>query len=630
MLQEMRKYTKSWVANIFLGLLTLSFVSWGAGSWMNWGTDTSVAKVGGTAIDQVEFRRDYSNVLKNAGAGRKKPLTTEEARRLNLGPLVLEQDINNTALSNVARELGLTASDSLVMAEIQRIPAFANPISGQFDRQTFQLAINRYGFSEPGFIQFIRSEMIRGQFSQSAEGGFQLPAGYARALFSFATELRAAEYIIVDAKSIGPVRAPSDAELQAFVKAHPDRYSTPEYRDVTYAWVTPDDVANGITVTDDQIKQAYENHIEQFVIPQKRELQQLQFKTEAEAKAAYAKIKAGMKFEQVAVTGEKPESLGDLVQDDLDPTQGKVVFGLKEGDTSPPLKTPSNGWVLMKVVKVKPGSTKTLDQAKDELRKAIAQDLALSKLTDISNAYTDASSGGLSLPEAAKKAGMHVARIGAMDANGLAPDGTKTSAPDDPEFRKLVFRAEPGEEGDPQALKSGTYVISVNGSTPPKLKPLDQVRAQASTDWTNEQRAKLLREKAQELAAMANRDHQLDKAAKSIGAAIQESQALRHGTSDDVFSPSLVAALFQASPGQAVFGPKGGSGDWVVARLTGIVHPPLQEDDLAYKASVARISQEAATGITESFTAAARASQGVTYNNKNVQTVIGSETGEGS
>ena len=631
MLQDMRKFAKSWVANLFLGLLTLSFVSWGVGDIFRGSTSTAVATVGGTGIDQSEFRRDYTNALRMAGEQRGKALSTEEARRLNLGAQLLEQDIGRVALDNAARVLGLTASDAMVTTEIHRIPAFAG-LTGQFDRQTFEQRINRVGYNEQGFIELIRAETARAQLSRAAEAGFLLPAGYARALFSFATEVRAAEYLVVDAKSVGAIPPPPDDVLLAYVKAHPNRYSTPEYRDVTYAWIGPDDVASGITVKDEDVKQAYESHIEQFVIPEKRDLQQIQFANQADATAARAKIAAGGTFDQAAAArGEKPVPLGELVAADLDPAQSKVVFALKQGDVSPPLKAPSGtAWVLIKVVKITQGTSKTLDQAKDEIRKAMVLELAQSKLTDIANAYTDASSSGLALSEAAKKVGMHVARIAAIDSKGMAPDGTKTSAPDDPDFRQLVFRAEPGEEGDPQPLKNGTYVVGVNGTVPPKLKPLDQVRAQAVTDWTDDQRAILLKKKAQDLAARVNREHQIDGAAKSIAASVQQSPALRHGGSDEVFSQPLVTALFQASPGQAVFGPKGKSGDWVVARLTGIFHPPLPEASPMYRAGVSQISQEAAAAVTESYVAAQRAEQGVTYNNKLMQTVVGSEGGEGS
>jgi len=631
MLQEMRKFSKSWAANILLGVLSLAFVSWGVGDIFRGNSSTAVATVGDTGIDQSEFRRDYTNALRSFGNQRGKPVSAEEARKLNIGNQILEQDIGDTALTNVVHKLGLTTSDAMITAEIHRAPAFAG-LTGQFDKQTFDTIVSRAGYSEQGFIERIRMDTARGQLLTAVQGGFILPPGYARALFAIATEIRAAEYIVVDAKSVGAIPTPSDPVLQAYVKAHPEKYSTPEYRDVTYAWISPQDVASSLTVTDDQIKQAYESHLDQFVIAEKRDLQQIQFKSEAEAAAARAKIAAGSSFDQIAQTrGEKPVALGELVADDLDPAQSKAVFGLKQGDVSPPLKAPAGtAWVLIKVVKVTPGSSKSLDQAKAEIRKSIIDDLSQSKLTDIANAYTDASSSGLTLAEAAKKVGMHVARINAMDANGLAQDGSKTSAPDDPDFRKLVFTAEPGEEGDPQPLKTGTYVVSVNGSIPPKLKPLDQVRAQAVADWTTEQRAILLKKKAQDLAAMANRDRQIAAAAKTVGAAVQQSPALRHSSSDDVFSPALVAAVFRAAPGQAVVGPKGKSGDWVVARVTGIIHPPLPENSPMYRAALAQISQEAAGAITESYVSALRQDQGVTYNNKLVQSVVGSEGGEGS
>jgi peptidyl-prolyl cis-trans isomerase D len=68
----------------------------------------------------------------------------------------------------------------------------------------------------------------------------------------------------------------------------------------------------------------------------------------------------------------------------------------------------------------------------------------------------------------------------------------------------------------------------------------------------------------------------------------------------------------------------------VVARLTGIYHPPLPESSPMYRAGVSQISQEAAGAITESYVAAQRAEQGVTYNSKMLQSVIGNESGEGS
>ena len=55
-----------------------------------------------------------------------------------------------------------------------------------------------------------------------------------------------------------------------------------------------------VTVTDAQIKQEYDAHKATYVMPEKRDVQQIEFKTEAEAKAARAKIAAGTSFEALA------------------------------------------------------------------------------------------------------------------------------------------------------------------------------------------------------------------------------------------------------------------------------------------------------------------------------------------
>ena len=230
MLQQMRQFSKSWISSLFLGVLSLSFVAWGIGDVFRGNTSTAVATVGGTAIEQTIFQRDYTNFLRNQG----KDITPDQARRMNLGTMLLQNNISQTATDNVVRDLGLTVSDDAVSQQVRAIPAFAG-ITGTFDRATFQQKINRIGYSEQGFIEAIRRDTARAQLLHAAEGGFLLPDGYARALFAYYPEIRAAQYLTVDAKSLPPISPPPDAVLDAYVKAHPDRFSTPEYRNVSYA-----------------------------------------------------------------------------------------------------------------------------------------------------------------------------------------------------------------------------------------------------------------------------------------------------------------------------------------------------------------------------------------------------------
>ena len=81
--------------------------------------------------------------------------------------------------------------------------------------------------------------------------------------------------------------------------------------------------------------------------------------------------------------------------------------------------------------------------------------LAQNKLIDISNAYTEAAGSGAEISQAAKKAGMRLIHVPAIDAQGLAPDGTKPALPIDPELLAQIFTAEVGESGDPFQTKTG-------------------------------------------------------------------------------------------------------------------------------------------------------------------------------
>ena len=629
MLTQMRQFSKSWISSLFLGVLSLSFVAWGIGDIFQGNTSTAVATVGKTSIEQDEFKRDYDNYLKRLGQQRGKEITPDEARRANLGSTLLQQDIARTALDNVVSDLGLTVSDESVSMLIRSVPEFAG-LTGTFDRNTFLQAISKMNYSEKGFIELVRRDVAREQLVHAAESGFAIPTGYARALFAYSTEARAADYMILSTKALPPIAPPADAVLAAYVKSHADKFSTPEYRDVSYAEVGIDDVAKSLTVTDAQIAKAYEDHKDQFVIAEKRDLEQIIFPTQAEADAASVKLHSGQTFEQIAFArGMKPSelSIGSAAAADLDPAQAKAAFALSQGGVTAPIKGPF-GWIMLHVTKIAPGKTTTLDQAKEELRKALLQELAQAKLADIANAYTDAVSGGANVAEAAKKVGIQSGHVAAIDGNGLSPDGGKAAAPDDPEFRAQAFRAEVGEDGDLAPIKSGAhyYAVQVNGIVPPKVKPLDAVRAQALAAWSEEQRGVLLRKKAEDLAAAANRGQSLDDIAASVGTKVQSGPALTRQGADATFSPELLNKLFAAPPRGVVFGPQGSGGEFVIARVTGIVHPVPPTNNPMFTRGVRAISGGVGSDITESLAYAAREKQGVKINSKMLNTV----TGEGS
>ncbi len=627
MLQKMRGFAKSWVSSIFLGALALAFAMWGIGDIFQGRTSTDVASVGDRTITLEAYQREYRGEMRQRGMAGE--FTPEMARAMNLGKQVLDRSLIRAALDNIVDKLKLTVSDALVSTQIRNMPEFKGPL-GTFDKQTFLQVAARNDFTEQSFIDLIRTETARDQLARAVQGGFQMPPGLVSAIYAYQSEVRGADYFVLPASAVGTIAPPTDAQLASYVKAHAASFSTPEYREVTYAIATPEDVASKIpAVTEAQIKQQYEAQKDTYNIAEKRDLEQVTFPTEADAKAARAKIDAGTSFADIGKTrGLKANelSIGTQTQAGLGGDLGKAAFSVPEGSVTQPVKGPF-GWVLLRVTKVTPGVNKTLEDVKPEITEAIKKQLAGGKLVDIANAYQEAIDGGDTLADAAKKAGMRVVHVASVDAHGLAADGTKANLPNDPDFLPHLLQSEVGEEGEPfQTNTTNYYAIKVDGVTPPKLKSLDQVRAAATDEWMMRERQKQLEAKATALAAQATKDGNIANAAKSVGATVQKSPGLQRQMKSDVFSPALMTSVFEKPAHVGVYGPAAQGSDYIVALTTGVLHIPPPTGNPQFEVSVERAGAEMGSDITLSLAEAAKKKQGVTIHQDRVNQV----TGEGS
>ena len=84
-----------------------------------------------------------------------------------------------------------------------------------------------------------------------------------------------------------------------------------------------------------------------------------------------------------------------------------------------------------------------------------------------------------------------------------------------------------------------------------------------------------------------------------------------------------MAKLFSAPAGGVDFGPQGTSGNYVIARITGVSHPRFNPQDPAFQGGVMRFSQSMAQDFTIDMARSARTRQGVKVNQKLLASVTG-------
>lgn len=573
MLQELRNQASSWVIKILLGLLIVSFAVWGINDIFLGERDPTVVSVGDVSLPRSQVNdeiREEMNRLQPLFGGR---LDRAEADRMGITGQVVENIVNRTAVAQGARELGVVIPDAVVVARIRADETFFNS-RGEFDRAIFAQVLSRSGMSEGQYVASLKRDLAAAEINRSLAAAVPVPSTMVEPLVNFRAERRIAKSVLVPHSAAADVPEPTDAELEAFYKAHTQRFMSPELRDVSWVHLDPAVLAKEIRVSDERIQQAYEERRDEFTTPDRRELEQVVFQTEAAARAAAEAIKAGKSLTETAKENgqaKKPVPLGWVSKRDMLPELADPVFALNKGETTAPIKT-GLGWHIVHVKDVQSGGTKSLSDVRDQLKQDIAQREASEAVFTLANKLEDALAAGGTLAEAARQINLRAGRAEAMDRRGRNAAGEPVDGlPKSEVLTRLAFEtAEGADSALTEAENGGFIVVHVNKVTPPLVRPLDEVRAQATAAWKAEAKDKATEKRAQAIAEKIRAGQSIDAAAKEAKLTVKTSPPFTRLTHDaeSGLPAALMHELFGLKAGAAAMAES--SGGFTVAVLTEI------------------------------------------------------------
>ena len=505
MLRNMRKAGQTVVgkaiATIFFGALIVSFAIWGIGDIFRATPASTVAEVGDTTITVDQTRNAYTNELQRLGRQFRTVISPEQARAFGLDQQVINNLVTDAVLAEKAREMGLSVSDQLVAASIMNNPAFKGA-DGQFNRALFDQALRNINLSEAGFVQEQRSAMARLHLAEAIAGDINVPLAAKEALNRYATERRAASYLLLTAAMAGDVPAPTAEQLQTFFNERKSAFRAPEYRAVSVMALDASALAKPDTVSEADARQRYEQQKARYGTPERRTIQQITFPSQAEAEAAATKIKEGATFESVAAernVSAQDLELGTFTKAEmLDPAVADAAFGLEQGAVSAPI-TGRFGPVLLRVTQIQPEAVRPFEEVAAELRQELATERAQGQIERIHDEIEDLRAGAKPLADIAKEKGLTLIQVPAVDANGLDKAGNPVSLPEKDAAVKAAFASDIGV--DNEALRTGTGYVwyDVTGIEASREKTLDEVRDQVAAQWREDQVAQRLSEKARGL-----------------------------------------------------------------------------------------------------------------------------------
>src|SRR4051812_46421589 len=108
----------------------------------------------------------------------------EQAKAMGLDKQVLDQVISRTALDEVVSQLGLTASQDTIAAQIRNNPSFRGG-GGAFDPTLFARTLQDNNLSEQAFVGITAKDVAREQLLSAVTDGMLAPPGFTRLLYDF-------------------------------------------------------------------------------------------------------------------------------------------------------------------------------------------------------------------------------------------------------------------------------------------------------------------------------------------------------------------------------------------------------------------------------------------------------------
>jgi len=575
--------THKWLWYSILGALALVFAAWGAYGIvnLNFSTSSYAAKAGGATISLEQARNAWlrqQSQLQQAYGGNIPAAVQKSAQ-----DHVLEGLISDALVAQRTEDLGYRVGEPELLAAIRNEKAFQ--VAGQYSAQVAAEVLAENGLSIDQFAQEERSALRRQQLLAGiVTSQFVTPVETARAQALEAQE-REVQYAILPAdhyKSDAPI---DPAAIQAYYQAHQAQYLVPESVDLRYAQLTLAQVAGTETVSDADLKKAYDKEKSGFVVPERREASHILIPFGKDPAAALKQAqhvltlaKSGQSFAALAKkysqdpgSAKSGGNLGWMERSSFVAPFANALFSIKAvGDIVGPVKT-QYGYHIIRLDGIQPGHTKTLAEATPQLEAQLKKSEATNRFGDIEDSLQQRlQDPGATLGSLAKEFNLTSGEVPQfLRGSGGAPLGAARP------LQSQVFGANAVSAGTlagPVILDNDKMVIfEVAARHPAHVKPLADVRDSIVAALQKQRETDAALAAAQQARAQLQSGASFEQVAKTLNVTTQPPKFIGRG---DPSVPAQVESVAFDSPKpthgpvyQAVALPKGGAALIAVTRI---------------------------------------------------------------
>ena len=593
-------------SNIFvwalMGLLFVALAGFGIGSFT--GGASRVGAVGDVEITAEQYFRALNNEITAQSMQTGAPASFASLQARGVDAQVLAGLVARAALANEAALMGISVGDAEVARQIQQVAAFQGT-AGTFDRETYEFVLRQQGATPRDFEAETRTDISRAILQTAVIGGLAAPDLLSEAIVAYQGETRDFTRLAVTRADLPqPVPEPTQEDLVAYYEEFPERFTRPEARAVTYAWITPAQLIDSVEVDAAALRALYDERADIYLQPERRLLERLVFGTTEEAQAAYDAIAAGeTDFDTLVADRDltlEDVDMGEVSAIDLAPAAAEAIFADDESEIIGPVDS-RLGPALFRVNAVLEASEVPFEEAEADLREELAEAAARRQIDDLREEFDDLLAGGASLEELAETSAMV---LGSLDYTAASEEGIAG-------YDAFREAAETVSERDfPELLElsdGGLFALRLDRIVPPTLPPLAEIEAEVALAWEATALRDAVAARAQDLVG----DLALGARLEDLGTTATERLIRRQDLLPDL-PPTTAAQVFQLSaPGDVVMIP--GAEAAHVLRLDTINAAARDQPDTQILLSILdqTLAQSIAQDIFEAYGQAAQAEAGI-------------------
>jgi peptidyl-prolyl cis-trans isomerase D len=580
---------------IICAAMVITLVPGGVGSSIGGPGQGVVATVGGEQVTTPDVMNEARRMLR-----RQFPKGGPQESMLlpYFNSQAAEGLIMRKAVLVEAERLGLRASNEDVLDELQHgryAPTFFP--GGKFvGEQQYQSILQANDLSVPQFEQNVKNEILVEKLQGLITGSVLVSDAEVHQEFEKRNTKVRFDYAVLRKDDLLKQIHPSEAELKAFYDRNKATYnnSIPEKRKIQYVLLDLEKIQAQTPVTHDDLQAYYNQHREEYRVPEQVNLRQIVIKTplpgtdgkvdpdglEAARKKAEdvaKQLNSGAGIEQLAKkysddpSGKTGGSIGWVQRGRLPAEVEKAAFSLPKATHSAVINA-GYAFVIVHVDDKQDAHVKSLDEVRAEIEPIIKQEKA-GRAADSEASALLSQARNQSLDKAAAARGLQLVTTEFVSRNDSLP-GIGNA----PQFMDAVFNQNEKAPADEVQVPQGYAIFQVTAIKPPATPSFDEIRARVESEFKNEKVAALLSQKTQELADRAKAEHDLKKAAKELNATIKASELVPpDGQVPDIGSMTGGAAVaFNMKPGE-ISGPINNGNTGIVLALLEKQAPPAED-----------------------------------------------------